>query len=257
MSGASAVVASAHDITARREAELAKDDLISVVSHELRTPLTAILGALSLLSHSRQLGLEANEGELFDIATENASRLGRLLDDLLDVQKLGAAHIDLVLQTVPVDLVIQRAVALVAPLSLAAGCAVEVCTPGEELMVTIDQGRILQVLSNLLSNALKHSPPGGTVTVEVAATAERVRVRVIDEGPGIPAEFRSRIFGRFAQADTSSARKIAGAGLGLYIARQLIEHHHGELGFEDDRSAGAAFFFELPRASPSPDRSLG
>lgn len=246
VTGRDVVVASAHDITARREAELAKGELISVVSHELRTPLTAIRGALSLLVHGRELGLPGSEDELLHIASENAARLGHLLDDLLDVEKLGAGRIELAFAPASLRAVIERTITLVTPLARAGDVRLVAAAEAAGVIVTMDQGRITQVLSNLLSNAIKHAPAGSEVRVQVERSATSVRVRVIDEGPGVPKAFRSRIFGRFAQADTSDTRRIGGAGLGLYIARKLIEHHGGELGFEEERDRGAAFFFDLP-----------
>ncbi len=246
VTGADAVVLSASDVTARRRAEAAKDDLISVVSHELRTPLTSLRGALSLLQHARATGETHHEPELFEIAAENAARLGRLLDDLLDVQRIGAGSVDLLRAPTPLRPLILRAIALLAPLSKAREVELGV-RGGDGVVLDIDEPRILQVLSNLLSNAIKHSPRGGEIRIDVTVhEGARVRVSVHDEGPGVPPSFRERIFGRFEQADASDSRTLGGAGLGLYIAKTLVEHHGGRLDFEEQKTRGATFFFELP-----------
>lgn len=246
VTGAEAIVLSASDVTARRRAEAAKDDLISVVSHELRTPLTSLRGALSLLRHARATGEVHLEPELFEIAAENAARLGRLLDDLLDVQRIGAGSVDLLRAPTSLRPLLLRAVTLLAPLSTAREVDVTV-RGGDGIVLAIDETRILQVLSNLLSNAIKHSPRGGEIGVEVTVPdAARVRVSIHDDGPGVPPSFRERIFGRFEQADASDSRTLGGAGLGLYIAKTLVEHHGGRLDFEEQKAQGATFFFELP-----------
>jgi signal transduction histidine kinase len=246
VTGADAVILSASDVTARRRAEAAKDELISVVSHELRTPLTAIRGALSLLQHGRAIGEEGDAPELLEIATENTARLGRLLDDLLDVQKIGSGGMDLVRVPMPLRPLVARAITLLAPLSRARELHVTL-RGGDAVVLDIDETRMLQVLSNLLSNAIKHSPRGGAIHVEITvADGARARVSITDEGPGVPPSFRERIFGRFEQADASDARSLGGAGLGLYIAKTLVEHHGGRLDFEDHTLRGATFYFELP-----------
>jgi signal transduction histidine kinase len=247
VTGQEAVVLSAHDVTARRRAEAAKEELISVVSHELRTPLTAIRGALSLLSHGRETGDRQHEEELLAMASENSARLGRLLDDLLDVQKLGAGL--LLLRRAPASLraLVDEAASLLTPMARTRGVRLCVTGSAEDALVNVDSERVLQVLTNLVSNAIKHSPAGGEVRVAVAVTRDRARVTVEDEGPGVPPSFRQRMFDRFTQADSSDARPIAGVGLGLYIAKMLVEHHGGQLSFDESREQGAAFSFELPR----------
>ena len=251
VTGDDAIVISASDVTARRRAEIAKDELISVVSHELRTPLTAVSGALTLLRHAHLMGDTVQEEELFDIASENASRLGRLLDDLLDVQRIGAASMDLHRAPLSLRPLAVRAVNLLAPLAKAREVTLSVFG-GDALLVEADEARMLQVLSNLLSNAIKHSPRGGLVSVEIAQRAGMVRVSISDQGPGVPEAFRDRIFGRFEQADASDSRSMGGAGLGLYIARTLVEHHGGRLDLEETGGPGATFYFELPAAERAP-----
>jgi signal transduction histidine kinase len=134
--------------------------------------------------------------------------------------------------------------------NLAAGIermiSISVDNPHPEITVSIDQNRFLQVMSNLISNAIKYSPNHGNVSIQVNRREHLIRVSVIDQGPGIPPEFQDRLFQKFVQADSSDTRKQGGTGLGLAISRELMEAMHGSLDFERDRHGGANFFLELP-----------
>jgi len=240
-----AILVSAHDMTARIEAEQAKEDLVSIVSHELRTPMTAIKGAVDLLAG----GIAKDDAALFDellrMAAENTRRLSSLVDDLLDVRKITSGNLSV--DFMPCDLlpVLHATVALNNPAAQARNIKLE-CRAKTSLPVCADEGRIQQVLLNLVSNALKHTPPGGCVVIAGEVLDNRIRISVTDDGPGVPEAFRDRIFQRFAQADSSSTRTNSGTGLGLYIAKTLVEIHGGRLGFEDAENAGTVFYFDLP-----------
>ena len=236
------------DVTARREAEQAKEELVNVVSHELRTPLTAIKGAISLLAHGVVTDREGQQ-ELLQIASDNVDRLRRLLDDLLDSRKLASGAVELALARVDLVQLVERAIALHQPAATPCEVTLVLASAPPQLPVLADAPRVLQVLSNLLSNAVKHSPRGGKVHVTVAEGEGCARVDVADEGLGVPPAFVSRIFGRFEQADGSDARAVGGTGLGLHIAKTLVEAHGGRLGLDTSVQRGARFFFELPRAS--------
>lgn len=257
--GAFAVSVSAEDITERRGAERAKDEFISIVNHELRTPLTAIRGAVGLLVNE-VVEDAPQRAELFEIAWENVLRLGRLVDDLLDVQRLRLGAVDLVLATIEVAPLVRETLELLGPTAEEAGVALylvepepaEGGPPEPAASVRADPGRLVQALSNLVTNALKHAPRGSSVAVEVAPRGEAVRVSVRDEGPGVPASFVPRLFAPFSQADGTDTRAQGGAGLGLYIVRSLVEAHGGTVGYEPVASGGSCFFFELPSASAAP-----
>ncbi len=244
ITGLSALLLSAHDVTARREAERAKDEIVSVVSHELRTPLTSIRGALDLLAGGVVSGNLELEKEMIGIARENVARLNKMVDDLLDVQRLAAGVVELSLA--PIDLVrlCARTIELHRPSATLAQVHIDL-KADSQVVCLVDINRIEQVLSNLLSNAMKHSEAGQRVRVEVVRARDKGRVSVSDEGPGVPKEFRNRIFSAFSQADASDTRPRGGTGLGLYIARTLIERHGGTLSFDETAEKGAHFFFEL------------
>ncbi len=243
-----AMAISAEDLTERRSAERAKDEFISIVNHELRTPLTAIRGAISLLANGIVEDVP-QKAELFDIAWENAQRLGRLVDDLLDVQRLRIGAVDLVIAAFEMATLAAETLELLAPRARDASVTLRLAEPAPPLVVRADPGRALQALSNLVSNAIKHAPPGSEVVVTVEDQADFVRVVVHDNGPGVPESFVAKLFSPFSQADCTDARAGSGAGLGLYIVRTLIEAHGGRVGYTP-APLGATFYFELP-ASPS------
>jgi signal transduction histidine kinase len=253
VTGAAAILVSAHDMTARIEAEQAKEDLVSIVSHELRTPMTGIKGAIELLAGGMADGDPDLFRELLQMAAENTRRLGALVDDLLDVRKITSGHLSVDFK--PCDL--KHALVATVGLNQAAAQSRQIkidCRVNTPLPVYADEGRIQQVILNLISNALKHTPAGGTIAVVGEVLESHVRIAVIDGGSGVPEEFRDRIFQRFAQADSSSTRSKSGTGLGLYIAKTLVEVHGGRLGFENTENAGATFFFELPLLTPTSDK---
>lgn len=233
------------DITERKRIERMKSDFVSVVSHELRTPLTSISGALGLITGGA-LG-EAPESMLamLDIAQQNSIRLGKLIDDLLDMDKLIAGQMQMQLHSQPLTPLLQEA--LHANQGYFEQYGVH-CELGEldAAQVSVDAHRLQQVLANFLSNAAKFSPTGEVVTLSSKRLGDHVRVSVSDCGPGIPQTFRERIFQKFSQADSSDTRQKGGTGLGLAISKELIEHMHGRIGFDAERTQGACFWFELP-----------
>ncbi len=245
------LVMSLRDTTERRRLDRLKDDLISAVSHELRTPLTSIIGALSLL-HAEAAGeLPQEAKELIKIAANNGQRLIRLINDMLDIDRIEAGKFRL--STAPIDLrdVVMRGCENYAGLARSRGADLSCHVPDEPIAVEADDDRILQVIGNLVSNALKFTPEGGSVRVGIrrASNGKMATVHVDDEGPGIAEEFRSRIFGRFERAMENEG--AAGTGLGLAIAREIVTRHGGEIWFEDLPSGGTRFSFSLPTAAPA------
>ncbi len=239
------VVAVMRDITERRRVESMKDAFVSTVSHELRTPLTSIAGSLGLLSGGAAGPLPERAQKLVGIAHANSQRLVRLINDILDVEKLEAGQ--LVLQLAPVDLRDIAARSIEGVSGYAEGLGVTLTlADGEPAPVRGDADRLIQVVTNLLSNAAKFSPRGGEVKVAVDPETRIARLSVVDQGPGIPDAFRSRIFQKFAQADSSDTRAKGGTGLGLAIAREIAERHGGRLWFESAEGEGAAFHLDLP-----------
>jgi signal transduction histidine kinase len=235
------------DITEVRRLERVKSEFVSVVSHELRTPLTSIRGSLGLVLNPAGAALPESSRSLLDIARRNAERLGVLIDDLLDVEKLEAGKLRLQLQQQPIEPLIQQALESNTPYAAQHGVRLELSMPGQPQLVLVDGQRLIQVVTNLLSNAVKFSPRDTVVEIAVTCcTPDRVRVSVRDRGPGIPTEFRTRIFTKFSQADASDARNKGGTGLGLAISRGLIEQMGGMIDLELPEDGGSRFYFELP-----------
>jgi PAS domain S-box-containing protein len=244
------IYAAARDISERRKVEQLKDDFISVVSHELRTPLTSIRGSLGLLVGGVAGKLPEKAHALAEVAERNSDRLVRLVNDILDIEKIESGTMALIPARVDLMALVEQAVE--SNRAYASLYHVELrivaATPGAAAWVDAD--RIQQVLANLLSNAAKNSPRGSSVEVSVQCCDEELRVSIVDHGKGIPLEFQPHVFEKFAQADTSSARHKGGTGLGLTISKAILERHQGRLWFETAPGAGTTFTFAVPGLSP-------
>jgi signal transduction histidine kinase len=232
------------DITERREVERAKDEFISMVSHELRTPLTSIRGSLGLLE-SGALGPLPEKGQrMIEIAVQNTDRLVRLINDILDIERIDSGAIDMHQQPCDAAELIEQAIHGVE--QLAADAQVTLTSDGEPAMLCALPDRVIQTLTNLISNAVKFSPVSGTVRVCCRRQGGQVLFQVTDEGKGIPADKLGSIFERFQQVDASDAREKGGTGLGLAICRKIVEHHGGRIWVESEPGAGSTFSFVLP-----------
>lgn len=237
----------AEDATERKRVERMKSEFVSTVSHELRTPLTSISGALGLIAGGAVGEIPAGAREMIDIARRNGQRLTHLINDLLDIEKIAAGKLHFDMQLQPLLPLVYQSLEAHKAYGAERHVRLTMNGPGADVNVCVDAQRLMQILANLLSNAIKFSPVGGNVTVSVSTRGRTlVRVAVSDSGPGIPADFRSHLFERFAQADSSDRRSKGGTGLGLAISRDLVERMGGEIGFESSEGAGACFFFELP-----------
>jgi PAS domain S-box-containing protein len=234
------------DISERKRIERLKDEFVSTVSHELRTPLTSISASLGLLTGTAAVKLPEATKRLITIAHSNSQRLVRLINDILDVEKIESGKVAFNMQRVEVRSLIGQSIE--SSRALANGYGVRLRF--EELSVhevRADPDRLMQVVTNLLSNAIKFSPPNAEVVVAIENPGEHVRISVRDHGPGIPEDFRSRIFEKFAQADASNERQKGGTGLGLSIVKQIVLRLGGEVGFSDAPGGGAIFYVDLPR----------
>lgn len=240
--------AAARDVSEQRRVELLQSEFVSTVSHELRTPLTAIRGALGLVANGVTGALAKDAAEYVDMALANTDRLVRLVNDILDIEKFESGRISFVLTRVSLCDATRRAVATHEPLAMSRGVTLHLVEPLAQGEVLVDADRLDQVFANLLSNAAKFSNVGDTVDVAVQQREQRLRVTVRDRGAGVPVAFRARIFQRFSQADASDARPKGGSGLGLNIAKTIVEHMQGRIGFDDAEGGGTVFYFELPLA---------
>ena len=239
------------DISERREMDRLKSEFISMVSHELRTPLTAIRGSLGLMATAMSSTLPEKVLHLVQIGYRNCERLIVLVNDILDMEKLAANHMVFEPRAGNLITLVRQSVEANAPYAQKFGVTFELRAPDEAIEVFLDQNRFGQVLANLLSNAAKFSPQSGCVDIAVLRLADRARVEVRDHGFGIPEEFKSRIFGRFMQADSSVTRAKGGTGLGLHITRELAERMGGWIGFDSTVGQGSTFWVEFPLAKPA------
>lgn len=231
--GSPVVVAHVHDISERREVERVKSELVAVVNHELRTPLTSIHGAVKLMQQGSAGALPPAAVKLVDLAAENTARLRRIVDDILDIEKIASGQMGYAIEPVDAAAALARVASGMATAAAAAQVVLVVEARAGQVL-RADPQRLDQVLGNLTSNAIKFSPPGGTVRLAAgpAPAGGFVRLSVEDSGPGVPPGFQDRIFQRFAQADMRDSRSKGGSGLGLYIARQMVEQMQGRIGFE-------------------------
>jgi len=247
-------VLSFRDITQRYALARIKDEFISTVSHELRTPLTSIRGALGLLT-SGMLG-EASEkaSNLLRIALANSDRLVRLINDILDLDRMQSGREPMAFSSVQVADIVKQAIEDIQPMADAAG--VKLIHDATRVEITADPDRLMQVITNLLSNAVKFSPPNSPVSVMLRPGVTGVILSVIDHGRGIPADKLETIFGRFQQVDASDARQKGGTGLGLAICRTIVLQHSGRIWAERNPVRGSTFRIFLPY-HPVPVTSQG
>jgi signal transduction histidine kinase len=240
------------DITEQRQVQRMKDEFLATVSHELRTPLTSVMGALGLLAGGAAGELPPRALQLAQVARRNGERLGRLVDDILDLTKLEGDHLALHLRPQAPWPLLQEAMTSNQGFAERAGVrlvleAWPADSPPPELR--LDGDRFLQVMANLLSNAIKHSPPGASVRVGARPEAAGLCISVRDQGPGVDPRLRARMFEKFSQADGTDRRAQGGTGLGLYIARMLVERMGGRIRADEVTGPGASFSLVFPTAS--------
>jgi PAS domain S-box-containing protein len=241
------------DVSARKRVEQMKNEFIATVSHELRTPLTSIRGSLGLLAAGVAGALPAQATQLVQIAHSNSERLVRLINDILDIERIEAGRMDFRLEELDLSGVVENAVLANRGYAEPYGVTYALRERPRQVRVKADRDRLLQVLANLMSNAAKYAPRGSVVELAVRIEGPAAQVSVSDSGPGVPEEFRSRIFSKFAQADSSDTRDKGGSGLGLSITKAIVEGHGGRIGYES-HPGRTTFWFELPlHGSPGPE----
>ena len=239
------------DVTEQRRMARIKDEFVSTVSHELRTPLTAIRGALAILDRNAAEQSDPRAQQMLSMAGRNAERLTNLINEILDIEKLDSGT--LAMNEEPLDLRDVLHAVTEQNRTFAAAHAVELALEVGQvaLHVTGDARRLQQAVANLISNACKYSPAGKIVRVRGERSGDHALISVEDEGPGIPVDFRPHIFGRFSQASPEHQGAREGTGLGLAITRAIIDRHHGQIGFDPNRTIGSEFWIRLPLRSGS------
>ena len=234
------------DITERKKMDRMKNEFVSTVSHELRTPLTSIRGSLGLLAGGAAGELPPQAVSLLDIAGNNTERLLLLINDILDIEKIESGQMAFKFSSVPVNAFLEQSVKAIQDYARQQHIDFKLSKSDNNLKIYADPDRLMQVMNNLLSNAVKFSPEEETVEISVTCHEGLVRVSVTDHGSGIPKEFQSKLFEKFTQSDASDTRKIGGTGLGLNIAKSIIEKHGGNIDFTSQQDTGTTFYFELP-----------
>jgi signal transduction histidine kinase len=241
-------------LEAQRELARMQDEFISTISHELRTPLGFIKGYVTTLLREDTTWEEDERDEFLRIIDDESDRLRELIDNLLDSSRLESGSLGMALEPAPLGPVVRDSVQRLEGAHPEVQIHVEM--PDTLPPIRLDPTRIAQVLDNILNNASKYAP-GSPVTIRILEGKERVRIEVIDQGPGIPPEHIAHLFERFYRMPQSN--NIRGTGLGLYISRRIVEAHGGEIGVDSEPGKGTIFFFELPlepnptQAQESPD----
>jgi two-component system sensor histidine kinase VicK len=243
------VVVAFTDISERNALDRMKDEFISTVSHELRTPLTSLRAALGLVAGGALNARPEKMKQMMDIAIGNTDRLVRLVNDILDLERIGSGKAELHSVMCSVEEMLQRASSLQH--AAAARQNIRFTIEGNGVQVWADPDRILQTLTNLIANAIKFSPPASTIPSEIKLTANYVSddeaiIEVQDHGRGVPADKLQQIFERFKQVDASDSRVMGGTGLGLAICRSIVSQHGGHIWATSTLGEGATFHFTLP-----------
>lgn len=240
------IIGTVQDITEMRKLDRLKTEFVATVSHELRTPLTSIKGSIGIMNGGVIPNIPQQAQDLIAIAHANCNRLAHLVDDLLDINGIMSGNLVLQPSKVDLEVIIQQAIALNKAYAEQhrATLALEYCEPS--LNLNVDEARLMQVITNLISNASKFSSDPGEVRIRVEKINGRAHISISDNGKGVPKSFHSKIFSRFSQADGSAERQQGGAGLGLYISKEIIDAMKGEIGFHSNDNEGTTFFVSLP-----------
>jgi len=228
----------------RARNEQLKADFVAMVSHDLRTPLTSTQLFVSLLTEKNAESLDIpKKAKKIEI---EIARLIRLINNLLDLEKAeGKVGFDISIDAVPLSVILQQSVTAVEDYGKQSSVAIEV--PATDLLVDVDQDKIVQVTVNLLANAIKFSPPGSVVHIEVNSVPDYTEISIVDSGRGIPKEFQQAIFDRYKQVTIADEQLKGGTGLGLAICKIIVDLHGGKIGVDSEEGKGSRFWFRLPQ----------
>ncbi|GAP61661.1 two-component system, OmpR family, phosphate regulon sensor histidine kinase PhoR [Ardenticatena maritima] len=250
------VVATLRDITAKHELEEMKSNFVSVISHELRTPLHSISGFIKVILDGKAGPINDLQRDFLETVRDQTQHLYRLIEDLLEFNRLESGQIQLHLEPIAVNTLLSETLEIFRPEAEQRSIELKLATARGLGLLEGDRGRLRQVLSNLISNALKFTPSGGTVELGAKDEGKSILIWVRDTGIGIPPEEQKRIFDRFYQVDSSLTREHRGAGLGLAIAKHIVTQHGGEIWVESEEQKGSTFFVRLPREVPKSEPVL-
>lgn len=239
------------DVTSQKEIDRMKSNFLSVVSHELRTPLHSIKGFVDIILMGKTGEINDLQRDFLTTVKESTTNLQRLIDDLLEFSRMEAGQIKLKPQMISVYEVADKVVEQMGPLAAEGKLKLVNAVPKDIALVEADPLRIEQVLTNLVSNAIKFTLPEGSVSILAMDLGEQLRISVQDTGIGIPEEEQAKIFQRFYQVDSSATRSYRGTGLGLTICKFIVEYHHGKIWVESEPGHGSTFHFLLPKRLPT------
>lgn len=237
------------DITESKMAEGVRKRFVSAITHELRTPLTAIKGSFGLIKAFEGEAMQPKAASLIEVGQNASERLLRLIDELLDYDKISAGKIDLKMETLDLSEILLEAIEANHVFADSLGVKLETRGLTTRATVLVDRDRIIQVITNLLSNAAKASGDGESVQVSLDREAEAFCITISDHGPGIAEAVQPLLFQEFVQSSSSYRAKVASTGLGLSIAKEIVEMHGGSIGFNSTEGEGSRFFFTVPLAA--------
>jgi signal transduction histidine kinase len=223
------------------------EEVISIVSHELRSPLTSIINSLSLIADGETGEISDKTRKLINVAHRSSLRMIRLANDMLDINKIESGSLEFHFQPYEIMPLIEQSIEANRDYAEQFGIEFILENHLSGIKVNVDSDRLMQIMTNLLTNAAKFSPPDGKVNVSVSHHGGLIRIAVKDKGQGIPKEFHNRIFDKFTQAHLPGSQRKDGSGLGLSISKMLVERMSGTIGFETKINEGTTFFFDLPK----------
>jgi len=238
------------DISERQYVDRMKTEFISTVSHELRTPLTSIRGSLGMLKSGVLGEFPPKADRMIDLAHNNTERLINLVNDILDVEKIQAGKMELKFAELNITELVQQSIAANKAYADSYHIKLEILPDIPDFLVYADANRLQQVMANLISNAAKFSPEQGRVIINIEKKGAFIRTSISDQGLGIPEAYRSKLFQKFSQVDSSDTRQKGGTGLGLNITKAIIEHHGGHIDYTTEENIGSTFFFDLLEYQP-------
>jgi len=234
------------DITERKKVERLKNEFVATVSHEIRTPLTAIKGSLDIITNGLNLNLPEQANGMLNVANRNVERLLSLINDILDVSKLESSEVNLEMQQFKLKPFIDDTININQEYAKKFNTTFKCTHCHDNILITADRDRLVQVMSNLLSNAAKYSPDDVPVEIFTSINENIIRVNIKDYGPGIPQDFQDKLFEKFTQSSSGDTRQVGGTGLGLNISKMIIEKMGGNIGFKTIEGKETIFYFEFP-----------